>query len=438
MFIKILISGIILSLSFLLIQSFNKSSNKQINLFYEKIPGSKFHSPDGTWWGYNQNKISRFKDYVFTYVIENSDESDETISQFVIYAKSGDGEWQKGASFPTSRPGNILIDSQGVLHVFVFEPFDVKTNDSRGKIVHYFFPNSALGDITNYQQEIVVDNDGKSETANIRVGAAIGKDDTMAISFGLTKFNPSYNKQSEHIYSKKPDGEKWHHTFTDGLPHDYYYPFALVSEDSVYLLPVQDDFSDDGDPATYDNIYQKIMYFEYKNTVWKNMLVADLSSHPLAAKRPRLLEQEDLFEDTRGNIHILYKEFLDDKESWKATAHKHGIIKNGKLEIQDIKLDKEDINWVRLFEIEEILYYFVNSWQDYYIGKIGSSKSVKLDIPGATGAYPYIATSKGGTQSAEEYLDIILLAADKRTYKEGKNINLYIRIPKEEIYDKVN
>ena len=33
----------------------------------EKIPGSKFHSPDATWWGYNQSKIVRFRDKVFSY-----------------------------------------------------------------------------------------------------------------------------------------------------------------------------------------------------------------------------------------------------------------------------------------------------------------------------------------------------------------------------------
>ena len=132
----------------------NESQTEKI--FVEKIPGSKFHSPDATWWGYNQSKIVRFKDLVFMYVIENLDDSNKTLSSFVVYIKDGNKPWQKGASFPTSRPGNILIDSSGVLHAFVFEPTDVVKNDSRGKLIHYFFPNSNLGDITNYEKETVV------------------------------------------------------------------------------------------------------------------------------------------------------------------------------------------------------------------------------------------------------------------------------------------
>ncbi len=32
----------------------------------EKIPGSLNHSPDATWWGYNQSKIARYGDTVHT------------------------------------------------------------------------------------------------------------------------------------------------------------------------------------------------------------------------------------------------------------------------------------------------------------------------------------------------------------------------------------
>jgi hypothetical protein len=32
-----------------------------VNVYYEQIPGSKNHSPNGTWWGYNQSKIVRYR-----------------------------------------------------------------------------------------------------------------------------------------------------------------------------------------------------------------------------------------------------------------------------------------------------------------------------------------------------------------------------------------
>ena len=404
---------------------------QQKGVLVEKIKGSKFHSPDATWWGYNQSKIVRHKNLVFTYYIDNDDDSNKTSSRFVIMKKDGDGPWKEGTTFITSRPGNLLIDSKGVLHVFVFEPFDAKTNDSWGKIIHYWFPSSSNGDITNFQKEIVVDNDGKSETANIRVGAAIGADDTMAISFGLTKFNPVYKQQSEHIYFKKPNEEKWNHTFTDGLPHDYYYPFTLVSENALYLLPIQDDWNGLGTTSNpYPNIYQKIMFMEVKNGVWKNELVADLSSHPLAKTRPRLLEQEDLYENKDGIIHILYKEFLDPQNNFAATVHWHVNGKPGNWKNEQIKLEKPGVNWVRLVEVDGKLYYLVTTFGEVFISPVENVKLTKIDVPkDAKNNYPYISTTKDGS-SESEFVDILLLGADQKLFQEGKSTNYYVRIPK--------
>lgn len=411
---------------------FQQERSNEIEVFYEEIPGSKFHGPDATWWGYNQTKIARFGNKVFTYVIENTDDSNKTASSFTVYKKEGDKSWQKGASFSTSRPGNILVDSQGVLHAFVFEPFDVVKNDSWGKILHYWFPDAPKGDIKNYKQEIVVDNDGKSETANIRVGAAIGADDTMAISFGLTKFNPAYKEQSEHVYYKKPDEERWNHTYTDGLVHDYFYPFTLVSGNTFYLLPVQDDYNGPGTPGMpYPNIYQKILFIQVKKGEWKSELIADLSNHPMAKKRPRLLEQEDLYQDKNGIIHILYKEFLDEKNDYAATVHWHVSGKLGNWKSEQIKLEKSGVNWVRLVEVDEELYYLISTFGEVFISPVESIKLTKIKVSeDAKNNYPYVSTSKGGSTKSD-FVDVLLLGADQKLFQEGKITNYYVRIPKE-------
>lgn len=400
----------------------------------EKIPGSKFHSPDATWWGYNQSKIVRFKDLIFTYYIDNDDDSNKTSSRFVVLKKVGENGWEEGAMFPTSRPGNLIIDSKGVLHAFVFEPFDVSVNDSWGRILHYYFPNSSTGDIKNYKKEIIVDNDGKSETANIRIGAAIGEDDTMAISFGLTKFNPEYTEQSVHIYwrsqelahFKRKDEQKWNHTFKDGFQHDYFYPFTLVSKDAFYLLPIQDDFTGQGNP----NIYQKILFLEINQGVWRDEMIVDLSNHPLAKSRPRLLEQEDLYQDKNGNIHILYKEFLDEKNTYSPTVHWHVSGKLGDFKKEQIKFDKPGINWVRLLEVDGKLYYLVTTFGEVFISPVDNTKLTKIDLPDdVQNNYPYVSTPKAGSTDSK-YVDILLLGADKKIFEEGKNTSYYVRIPK--------
>ncbi|MDO8429239.1 MAG: hypothetical protein Q7S88_01290 [Candidatus Daviesbacteria bacterium] len=399
-------------------------------ILIEPIPGSKYHSPDGTWWGYNQSKIARFQDLVFSYYIDNTDDSNQTISNLVVLKKEGTSAWEEGVRFPTSRPGNILVDSQGVLHVFVFEPANAQINDSKGKLLHYFFPDSAQGDIKNFSQELVVDGDGSNETVNIRVGSAIGKDDTMVISFGLTKFNPAYNEQSEHIYFKKPNEEKWNHTFIDGLPHDFYYPYTLVTENGFSLLPIQDDFNDDGNSKTYDNIYQKIPLFSYLNNKWGMEMLVDLSTHPLAKSKPRLLEQEDLMEDKDGNIHIIYKEFLDPDNLFASSGHRHLIGKPGNFKTKKIELGKAGANWVRLVEVDSDLYYLISRFDSLYTSPVDDIKLNEISIPDdAKGFYPYVATQKSG-QVSSEYIDVLLLASDQKLYQEGLQTNYYIRIPK--------
>ncbi len=52
----------------------------------EQLPGSRNHSPDGTWWGHNMREVVRRGNFVFTYVIENDDDP-TTPSTFRVYKK---------------------------------------------------------------------------------------------------------------------------------------------------------------------------------------------------------------------------------------------------------------------------------------------------------------------------------------------------------------
>jgi len=400
-----------------------------INYFYEKIPGSKNHSPDATWWGYNQSKIARHNDTVFMYVIHN-DDNPATESDFTIYKKEGDNSWVKGAKFPSSRPGNILVDSQGVLHAFVFEPIDILENDSLGILKHYWFPNASTGDITNYKEETVIHDKGQTEMVNIRTGAAIGKDDTMAIGFGLTEGN-TYNGHSEHLYYKRPNESKWKHLIAgEELGHDFYYPFVLVSDIGFHLLAVQDDYVPSG-----DNVYQIIEYFEYNENAWTHESLADLRNHPLSSERLALLEQSELFEDAGGTFHVIYKERLNPKKEWEVSELKHLTKSTDEWETKSLKFDigggNETIDWVRLVEIDNQLYYIATSNIDLYLGKVGNDNLTRMNMPNAlAGPYLYVADTQGQTNANEKYVDILLLSGDMKAYPDATNY--YVRIPKEE------
>lgn len=73
------------------------STSYSIQIFHEAIPGSKYHGPNGTWWGYNQSKIVRKGANVFMYVIENENldinqnPNASNPSKIVLYGKYGEG-----------------------------------------------------------------------------------------------------------------------------------------------------------------------------------------------------------------------------------------------------------------------------------------------------------------------------------------------------------
>lgn len=399
------------------------------NVFYEKIPGSSFHGPDATWWGYNQSKIVRFNSRVFMYVIDNQDSKNSTLSKLVVYQKEGNGPWQSGISFPTSRPGNILVDSKGVLHAFVFEPTDVKKNDSIGKLVHYWFAQASQGDITSHQKETVVAAKANDETVNIRVGAAIGSDDTLGVAFGLTNNNPAYKGQSEHLYLKKT-GQAWQHLIAgQNLNHDFFYPFVVLAKDAYHLLAVQDDYANDGNPATYDNIYQKIMSFSYSGGTWKKDVLGDLTSHPLAKTFPRLTEQNDLFLDSTGRVHASYKELLDGTSQGHVTGFQHFTkTSSSGWNKETIDVSSYGCNWLKHVEVDGALYYLCAAFDKVYLMNEGRTKVEKLAIPPAvTAIYPYLARNSLGSGSPDA-IDLLLLSGNANNY--SAHTDYYVRIPK--------
>jgi hypothetical protein len=396
------------------------SGSSIINTDIDMVPGSLNHSPDGTWWGYNMSKIVRSGDTVFTYVVENNDTT-ELPSQFVVYKKVGDADWVSGSAFNTSRPGNILLDSTGILHAFVFEATDVVANDSWGSLRHYWFPYSNQGNIVTYSVETIITNDGTFESVNIRVGASI-KGTTMAVAFGL---GTNIFAQTEQLFTKETTDGSWtQHYAGTNLGHDYYYPYTLVTDSGFHILAVQDDYMGAGN----DNKYQKITYFEYGSSSWNQQLVADLASHNLAESRMRLLEQSDLFESIDGSIHMVYKEYLGGSDS-NVSNFIHKQKSSGTWQTTTLNFTTYSLNWLKLVEVASQLYYIGVSWDRAYIINASTLAMTELNLPSdCTGMYLYLSTPSGGTLISEDYVDIMLLNGNSSSYPNAPNY--HIRIPK--------
>jgi len=367
------------------------------------------------------SKIVRRGSRLYTYVIEN-DNDPSTLSTMRIYMKEGEGAWQAGAGFPSSRPGNILMDSAGALHAFVFEATDVLANDSIGKLRHYTLANASNGDITTNLQELVVDHTSGNETVNIRVGAAISSNNLMLIAFGLTTIPLG---QTEQVYTKLTSDPTWTQQEAGiNLLHDFYYPFARVkSNGDLAVLPIQDDFTGMGNP----NIYQIIRLFTYSSSTWNNELIVDLTSHALAASRPKLLEQSDLYIDSSGNTHIIYKEFLHPTEQSTASAFKHLVGSSNNWTTKTLDLSALGINWLRMLEINGIRYFVGSSFQNLYIFNEEGTSSLEVPIPAdISGIYPYIAGPEGGTLSSETSIDVLILNGNSSSYPSGSSYHVKI------------
>ncbi len=427
--LKFTVRSIVIIFMFLLSNACSKIPTTSVEIFYEKIPGSKNHGPNGTWWGYNQSKIIRYGNSVYMYVVENENIDNNpnpnatNPSKIAIYRKEGNGSWQKGASFNTSRPGNILVDSDGVVHLIVFEPTYIKPdeNGSFGKLKHYWFPNSPSGNITSYQQETIVDNDGatQGETVNIRVGAAIGSNDMIVVSFGIN--------DSHKAYYKEKNGTVWTmETAGNNLGDNYYYPYVLVTASGIGIMAIQDGYVGDGLP----NTYQKIYYFEKNNGTWNQQSIIDLQSHPLASTRPQLVETSDIYQDANNKLNVIYSTRLDPADQYLNTftlATKNGTSWQN----QSIQISDKNTGWIRIIEINGDFYYLCSAWDKLYLKKGTSGNYVKLNVPKVDGMYIYVTSPRGGTSSSESYIDILILCGYNDSYPNADNY--YLRIEKSEL-----
>ncbi|PKP41745.1 MAG: hypothetical protein CVT93_07090 [Bacteroidetes bacterium HGW-Bacteroidetes-10] len=400
-----------------------------VNLFSEQIPGSKNHGPNGTWWGYNQSKIVRYGNTVYMYVVENENidtnpnPNAANPSKIAIYRKDGEGSWQRGARLNTSRPGNILLDSDGIVHLIVFEPTYTQSseNGSYGRLKHYWFPNCKTGDITSYQEEIIVDNDGatQGETVNIRVGASIGPDDLIAVSYGLNK--------NHVVCYKEKTGIKWFQEYAGfGLGSDFYYPYVLASSSGISILAIQDDWVGNNLP----NIYQKSQYFEKKNGSWITESIVNLQSHSLAQSRPELADNSDIYLDNSGNINLMYITKLDPADKYHNTFTQATRSGNTWNKTELTKIDSKT-NWIRMIEVSGQMYYFLSTWDKVYIKKGINGEYKRLNTPKVEGIYLYLAAPRGGTSASESYIDMLILCGSSNSYPNAKNY--YVRISKSEL-----
>lgn len=413
----------------LVLSACKKKNSSNFHAFVEVIPGSKYHQENGTWWGYNQQKIVRYHDRVFMAVVDNQNldlgyPNASNPSTVFIYSKHADANWIKGVGFPTSRPVNLIMDSEGCLHVFVFEPTEnnPSENGSMGKLQHYWFPESHSGNIHSYQSETVINHiAGQPESVNIRIGASISENDVMYITFGLY--------HDVKVFAKPIHAGSWDSEDAGvNLGNSFYYPFITIKNNEPYILAVQDDYVGPGLPA----IYYKTKYFTKENGVWSNQTLADYSNHTLVASRNRLIDNCELFTDENQRVFGIYQTFLDPETSWKSRFFQFSKNASNEIVTQEIPLEKDDINRIRALDYNGQVYYFCISYNHLYLKKGMDGPMKEIQIPNLTsGNYIYLANPSNGTDREENFIDILVLNGNAADYPNATNY--YVRIAKSEL-----
>jgi hypothetical protein len=212
------------------------------------------------------------------------------------------------------------------------------------------------------------------------------------------------------------------------LGNSYYYPFVIGTPNGPCVLAVQDDYVGPGLPA----IYYKNKFFHRFNGTWTNQTICDLSTHPLAATRSKLVDNCELFLSSSNKVIGIYQKLLDPSEEWKSSYFQLEVDASGQTTETPIPLDMDDINRIRLIEHQGILYYLCIKYNGLYIKKgiDGSLKEIKLPSF-VSGNYMYLSNVSNGSSINSNYIDILLLNGNVQDYPNGTNH--YVRINKCEL-----
>jgi hypothetical protein len=424
-----------LSLSVFACSGGSGSSSSLNGVISESIAGSEYHAPNSTWWGYNMSKVVRYGTRIYIGVVENFDNTGSLIGNFKIYQKEDGAGFVFLDSFPTSRPGNILVDSTGEIHVITFEPYDILQNDSIGSLVINSSSGINVGAPVFTREVIVAAPNANQEYVNIRIGAAISSNDHIAIVHGLNQYNPVNSLNTVQLYLNEGSGwvTKTFTNFTSGQETEYYYPFVTFdNNDNVFILPVQDEYYLPGGSPPAVNLYYKIPYLKYDRQAnnFTFTMLEDVSLTPLASTNYHMLEQSEVYFDTSTlNTYFIYKKAVSssNKDMILAVRNSSGVVTKQNLSWANSK----GANWLRLFSYNNKIYSIFVSWDKIYAADVatGKVKQLKLQVP--VGSYLYLSSERGGVDINNPMLDIYLISGASSTYP-GSTYKIH-SVPKSEI-----
>ena len=382
-----------------------------------------------TAWGDNIVKIVATENTTFTYVMDK----DVSPRRAFLYSKTDGEDWQEGESFHTIRPPNLLVDSQGFVHLIFFEPYDTdKWGEWGGRIVHVKFdqPETVSGSHTSEYL-----TPARSETRPLTLdtcvtlycGAAIGEDDTILVVYqnSLHEDSPPHSLGAR-IYD--PIAEMWsYESVATDLTSRFCYPYAAVTKDYFHVLAVEDDYDKDLESAgVWPFRYGMVKHFQRArdSTEWVESTLIDFNPTLSALELSKIwLRHNDFLVDSKGTVHALisYCGNIDSGtpctcEECQPIAYHYWKEESSTERHSELAIDTS-CGFLRLWEREDgqLFYVYTKLSGQVYLIPQGTAKRYlisDIDSPYTVEPNPFVAAARGGTRPSST-LNLVLFPNTK-------------------------
>ncbi len=284
-----------------------------------EIPFGSKHSDNAapcTAWGANQKKIAvNAAGDVFTGYMDN----DEVLG-FTVVSHRFDN-WTKGVKLRAQRPGNVLLDCFGNLHVFVV--------DGR-RLMHHVFRG---GDVLRVSSTTEV-----FDRCNIRFSVDI-RGPRVFVAFGhdsRVHFLDGYLMRNGTV-------ARWRHRSSVKLPCNFAYPFALIRRSGKLVALAEED--EDGHKK-----YTMSCLFEEDDLDMPHVLEHYTNGNSV--------HNNDLYEDSGGLLHVIVRVHPDERHF----IHAREIVP-GTMRFARTRLNFPDLTHLRLTEdVADGVQYVGTSW----------------------------------------------------------------------------
>jgi len=381
--------------------------------------------PNGAWWGENISKIVHHGSKTFTFVID----ANVTPTKAFLYSKSADGAWTEGEGFEVSRPPNLLVDSDGVIHLIGFAPFDAA--DKGGRLFHVKFAVSGTVSGTYFKEFISEDWRPIPTTATYAtyfVGAAIGADDTIAVAYNNSVQYDTPNTHTLGFRVWNPQSQIWsYETVAENMVSRHCYPFAFVSPDFFHVYAVEDDHDTDyaalGEPyASYQFRYGMVKHFQRPRSGggWVETTLLNFNGIPGISKAQiwnAILRIIDFHVDAVGTVHALlrYKGTFNGSTLEASTANKayhYWKAEGSTIWNNEEILPSQDLYWARIWERSDGKLFFIGqTWREqlWVIPYGETTKYIASSLYGDDGAdpTPFISSLRGGTDLSTSFKAVV-------------------------------